>query len=47
MEKFLSRDKKNTAAGPLAVVLSDWGRPEAREVTAAQWKEALARLRAS
>jgi 3-dehydroquinate synthase len=45
MEKFLSRDKKNTAAGPLAVLLADWGHPEAREVTAAQWREALARLR--
>jgi len=44
-EKFLARDKKNTAAGPLAVLLADWGRAQAREVTAAQWKGALAGLR--
>jgi 3-dehydroquinate synthetase len=44
-ERFLSRDKKNTAAGPLAVLLADWGRAQAREVTAAQWKDALAGLR--
>jgi 3-dehydroquinate synthetase len=43
--RFLSRDKKNTAAGAVAVLLADWGRPVAREVPAAQWKEALESLR--
>jgi 3-dehydroquinate synthetase len=45
IERFLSRDKKNTAAGAVAVLLADWGRPVAREVPAAQWKEALESLR--
>ena len=45
IEGFLSRDKKNTAAGAVAILLAGWGQPVAREVTPAQWKEALESLR--
>lgn len=45
LEGYLSRDKKNTAAGTVAILLADWERPVAREVPAAQWKEALESLR--
>jgi 3-dehydroquinate synthetase len=40
----LSRDKKFTASGPMAVLLKEPGRPCLREVPAAQWKEALLRV---
>jgi len=46
IDEFLSRDKKNTAAGRAAILLADWGKPVVSEVSSAQWKDALDSLRA-
>ena len=46
LERALGLDKKGTSGAPVAILLSDWGRPVVRPVEPAAWRSALESLRA-